>query len=69
MINLVSSNDINKLIKYQLEAIEVITEIIKILDGNYELNRIANDLGDILIPENIVDIEIFKQDKLKNLIP
>ncbi|MGN2338119.1 hypothetical protein ACTFIN_08325 [Clostridium cagae] len=48
------------------EVIENIREIIDILNENYGANRnIDNDLGGyILIAENIVDIEILKEDKL-----
>jgi len=46
-------------------------EIIEILDNNYGRKRdIENDLGGyLLIAENIVDIEILKQDKLQGLVP
>ncbi|MGL5633852.1 MAG: hypothetical protein ACRDDL_02090 [Sarcina sp.] len=70
MIKLVSSNDINNLIKHQPEVIKVIIEIIEILDENYGLNRKYSDLGrDVLIAENIVDIELLKQNKLQGLVP
>ncbi|MFC3904010.1 hypothetical protein [Clostridium disporicum] len=53
------------------EVIESIRETIDVLNGNYGADRdINNDLGGyVIILENIVDIEILKQDKLKGLIP
>ena len=53
------------------EVIESIKVTIDILNENYGVNRdIESDLGGyILIAENIVDIEILKQDKLQGLIP
>ena len=55
----------------QSEVIERIKATIDILNENYGANRdIETDLGGyILIAENIVDIEILKQDKLQGLIP
>lgn len=52
------------------EVIESIKVIINILDENYGTDRdIEDDLGGyIIIAENIVDIEILKQDKLKGLV-
>lgn len=56
---------------YPIEVINSISKIIEVLDGNYGENRnIDNDLGGyVVIAENIVVIEILKQDKLKGLIP
>lgn len=53
------------------EVIESIKVIIDILNENYGANRdIEADLGGyVVIVENIVDIEILKQDKLQGLIP
>ena len=53
-----------------VEVIESIRETVNILNESYGANRnIDNDLGGyIVIVENIVDIEILKQDKLKSLI-
>ena len=53
------------------EVIESIRETIGVLNENYGENRdIEADLGGyVLIAENIVDIEILKQDKLQGLIP
>ena len=52
-----------------LEVIESIKATIDILNENYGENRdIETDLGGyIVIVENIVDIEILKQDKLQGL--
>ena len=52
------------------EVIESMKVTIDILNENYGENRdIEADLGGyVLIAENIVDIEILKQDKLKGLV-
>lgn len=55
---------------YPKEVVESITETIQILDENYGADRCINDLGGyVLLAENIVDIEVLKQDILKNIIP
>ena len=53
------------------EVIESIKVTIDILNENYGVDRnIESDLGGyVVIAENIVDIEILKQDKLQGLIP
>ena len=53
------------------EVIESMKVTIDILNENYGENRdIEADLGGyILIAENMVDIEVLKQDKLQGLIP
>lgn len=58
------------LCKYPEKVIATIIEIIELLDENYGEDRnIDNDLGGyVLIAENIVDIEILKQDKLNGVI-
>ena len=55
----------------QPEVTKSIKTTIDILNKNYGTDRdIHNDLGGyILIAENIVDIEILKQDKLQGIIP
>ncbi|SHJ86911.1 hypothetical protein SAMN02745248_01169 [Hathewaya proteolytica DSM 3090] len=60
-----------ELSKYSREIIESTREIISILNENYGEDReVDNDLGGyILIAENIVDIEVLKQDKLQGLVP
>lgn len=56
--------------KYPLEVVNNVTEIIEILDINYGVNRNVNDLGGyIFIAENTVDIEVLKEDTLKDLTP
>ena len=54
-----------------LEVIDGIKATIDILNENYGDDRdIESDLGGyIVIAENIVDIEILKQEKLQGLIP
>ena len=71
MIKIFSKEQLRKVINYPEEVIDSIYEIIEILDDNYGQNRnIYNDLGGyVLVAENIVDIEIFKQEKLKGLVP
>ena len=53
------------------EVIESIKVTIDILNENYGVNRdVELDLGGyVVIAENIVDIEILKQEKLQGLIP
>ena len=53
------------------EVIESIKVTIDILNENYGVNRaIESDLGGyVVIAENIVDIEVLKQDKLQGLVP
>lgn len=60
-----------KLNNIPVEVIECVRETIVMLNSLYGKERdIELDLGRyIVIVENIVDIEILKQDKLKGLIP
>ena len=53
------------------EVIEGIKATIDVLNENYGVNRdIESDLGGyIVVAENIVDIQILKQDKLQGLTP
>ena len=61
----------NQLKWYPIEVISNVLDVINVLGENYGANRdIEKDLGGyIVIAENIVDIEILKQDKLKGLVP
>ncbi|NME84028.1 hypothetical protein [Clostridium sp. SM-530-WT-3G] len=61
----------NQLKGYPIEVISNVLDVINVLGENYGANRdIEKDLGGyIVIAENIVDIEILKQDKLKGLVP
>ena len=65
-----SKEQLKELKSYPVEVINNISDIIDVLDENYGVERnIKADLGGyVLIVENIVDIEILKQDKLKGLI-
>lgn len=65
-----SKEQLKKIKGYPIKVINGISEIIKILDDNYGANRhVDNDLGGyVIIVENIVDIEILKQDKLQGLV-
>lgn len=60
-----------KLNSISVEVIEFVREIIVILNEAYGEDRnVESDLGGyVLIAENIVDIEILKQDKLQCLVP
>ena len=60
-----------KLNSIPVEVIEFVRELIVILNEAYGEDRnVESDLGGyVLIAENIVDIEILKQDKLQWLIP
>lgn len=60
-----------KLNSIPVEVIEFVREIIVILNKAYGEDRnVESDLGGyVLIAENIVDIEILKQDKLQCLVP
>ena len=65
-----SKEQLKELKSYPVEVINNISDIIDVLDENYGVERnIKADLGGyVLIAENIVDIEILKQDKLKGLV-
>ena len=60
-----------KLNSIPVEVIEFVREIIVILNEAYGEDRnVESDLGGyVFIAENIVDIEILKQDKLQGLVP
>ena len=62
--------EVEELKKFSTEVINSILKDIQILNENYGEERdIDNDLGGyIVIAENIVDIEILKQDKLQGLV-
>ena len=71
MKNIYKENQFIEAINILIEAIEIIKLTIDVLNENYGVNRdINNDLGGyVVIAENIVDIEILKQGKLRGLIP
>ena len=71
MKNIYKENQFIEAINILIEAIEIIKLTIDVLNENYGVNRdINNDLGGyVVIAENIVDIEILKQDKLQCLVP
>ena len=64
-------SQLNELNNIPVEVIESIKVTIDILNENYGENRdIEADLGGyVFIAENIVDIEVLKQDKLQGLVP
>ena len=69
MKKIYSMENVTKFNYCSKELIDSMIEIIERLDSNYGEERdIDNDLGGyIVIVENIVDIEILKQDKLQGL--
>ena len=71
MNKIYKENQLLELNNIPVEVIESIKVTVDILNENYGENRdIESDLGGyIVIAENIVDIEILKQDKLQGLIP
>lgn len=71
MEKIYSKEQLEELKSYPVEVINSISKTIEILDDNYGANRnIDNDLGGyIFIVENLVHIEMLKQDKLQGLIP
>lgn len=71
MKKIYSKEQLKQLKEYPIEVIKSISGTIDILDNNYGANRnVDNDLGGyIVIAENIVAIEILKQDKLQGLVP
>lgn len=71
MKKIYSKEQLKQLKEYPIEVINSISETIEILDDNYGADRnIDNDLGGyVVIAENIVVIEILKQDKLQGLVP
>ena len=71
MIKLSKKQDVKSVKEMEKNLLWKIFKIMEILEENYgEERNVDNDLGGyILIVENIVDIEILKQDKLQGLIP
>lgn len=57
---------LKQLKKYKIEVIKSIHDTFNILEKNYGIRDVEQDLGGyVVIAENIVDIEIMKQDKLQ----
>ena len=57
---------LKQLKKYKIEVIKSIHDTVNILEKNYGIRDVEQDLGGyVVIAENIVDIEIMKQDKLQ----
>ena len=71
MKKIYSKEQLKQLKEYPIEVINNISENIDILDDNYGENRdLDSDLGGyILILENIVVIEMLKQNRLQGLVP
>ena len=70
MIKIYSLKDKSEIVKYPVDVINNLISTIALLDKNYGEERdINNDLGGyVVIVENIVDIEMLKQGKLKGLV-
>lgn len=61
---------LKQLKKYKIEVIKSIHDTVNILEKNYGIRDVEQDLGGyVVIAENIVDMEILKQDKLQGLVP
>lgn len=71
MLKIYKENQLLEVNSIPSEVIESMKVTIDILNENYGADRdIESDLGGyVVIAENIVDIEILKQDKLKGLVP
>ena len=71
MKNIYLNEQLNELMTYPIEVINTISNIIEVLDENYGAERnIEADLGGyVVIVENIVDVEMLKQSKLKAVVP
>ena len=71
MKKIYSREQLGELKSYPIEGINSIYATIDILDNNYGEDRdVESDLGGyVVIAENILDIEILKQDKLQGLVP
>ena len=71
MIKIFNKEQLVNLKECPIKVIKSLVELIQILNENYGGNRdIESDLGGyVFIAENIVDIEILKQDKLQGLVP
>ena len=71
MLKIYKENQLLEVNSIPSEVIESMKVTIDILNENYGADRdIEADLGGyVVIAENIVDIEILKQDKLKGLVP
>lgn len=67
MRKIYSKEQLKQLKEYPIEIVNSIYKTIEILDDNYGVNRnVDTDLGGyIVIAENIVVIEMLKQDKYK----
>ena len=65
-IDMNEQEQLKQLKKYKIEVIKSIHDTVNILEKNYGIRDVEQDLGGyVVIAENIVDIEIMKQDKLQ----
>ena len=56
---------LKQLKKYKIEVIKSIHDTVNILEKNYGIRDVEQDLGGyVVIAENIVDIEVLKQGKI-----
>ena len=70
MKNIFNKEQLKGVRKYPIEVLNSIEKIVEVLIENYGENRdIESELGGyVVVAENIVDIEILKQDKLQGLV-
>lgn len=70
MIKIFNDKNLMRLENYPKKIIKSIKELISLINENYGENRdVESELGGyVVVVENIVDIEILKQDKLQGLV-
>ena len=60
---------LKQLKKYKIEVIKSIHDTVNILEKNYGIRDVEQDLGGyVVIAENIMEVEILKQGKLQGLV-
>ena len=70
MIKIFNDKNLMRLENYPKKIIKSIKELISLINENYGENRdVESELGGyVVVVENIVDIEILKQNKLQGLV-
>ncbi|MCI9978120.1 hypothetical protein JY742_18490 [Clostridioides difficile] len=69
VINIFKEEDLNLVKNLQQEVKSVIRENVKILEENYGKERKVEDLGGYIAVVDEEDIELFKEELLKGIIP
>ena len=65
----ISVEQLKQLKKYKIEVIKSIHDTVNILEKNYGIRDVEQDLGGyVVIAENIMEVEILKQGKLQGLV-